>query len=172
MVCFLRKGDKSVLNRECALQHFPSVIISRKSWINNTSTLWNYCKEIIYHEGCYLKGALDNKTSWFNGLYSHGIWHKQDRVSSQRSKSQAWGLHRSVPRTLCMCYGFLLGVLVELLQWEQIHLWLFTCSWDSFPPVTLPCPDLIWEELLSFIAYCFVQVGCCSFDGCPFLKRK
>lgn len=46
----------------------------------------------------------------------------------------------------------------------------FACSWDSFPPIGLPCPALIGRLLPCLIIS--VLPGCCLLETCSFLKRK
>lgn len=46
----------------------------------------------------------------------------------------------------------------------------FACSWDSFPPIGLPCPALIIGVLFYWIL--FVISGHCLLETCSFLKRK
>lgn len=47
-----------------------------------------------------------------------------------------------------------------------------TCSWDSFPPVELPCTASVWECLPRLVVFCFVMFGCCLIEACSFLKGK
>lgn len=59
-----------------------------------------------------------------------------------------------------------------------MYLWLFTCSWDSFLPIGLPCPASIGGLSSSLVVSCFVcPVWLSSLEGlfvlfCFFLKRK
>ena len=70
----------------------------------------------------------------------------------QRLKQQAWSLH-----------GSLLGLWVHVMADSLVSLWdslqgeqlcisdSFACSWDSFPPIGLPCPASIWGFCLVLL---------------------
>lgn len=53
----------------------------------------------------------------------------------------AWGLHGSIPGPLLICYGCEFGVFVKLRNGgSECVSDSFACSWESFPPIGLPCP--------------------------------
>lgn len=48
----------------------------------------------------------------------------------------------------------------------------FTCPWDTFPPVGLPCPASIWGVSLCLTVSSFYLPGFCFLEACSFLNRK
>lgn len=143
------KEDKSELNREGVLQHFPSAIPSGKSWINNMTKLLYCYIGIINHGVYYLKGPLDNEHAdsmchvLLVSLISRIIWAHKD-----------WKGNHEV------CTGLYQVLFVYIMAISLVFLWnsyngsrcisdSFTFSWDSFPHAGLPCPYLIWG-VISF----------------------
>lgn len=46
----------------------------------------------------------------------------------------------------------------------------FACSWNSFPPIGLPCTVSIWRVFPCLIVPCLVVFSCCLQEACSFLK--
>lgn len=65
--------------------------------------------------------------------------------------------------------AFTLVYLWYICQWEELCLELL-CSWNSFPPIRLPCPASIWGPLPCLFMSHFVMLDCCLLESCSFLN--
>lgn len=78
----------------------------------------------------------------------------------QRLKWQAWA---------CMGLHQVLCINVMAIGW--CFLW-DSCSWNSFPPITLPCSALIGGLLLYRFVSCFALFDHHLLETCSLLKKK
>lgn len=90
---------------------------------------------------------------------------------SQRLKQQSWSLNGSV---LCLntCCGCLAWGFCETPYSGSGDVFDYIALCEAFPPTGMPCPDLIWGFVLSFIASCYAMFWLISLGGfsCSFLK--
>lgn len=83
------------------------------------------------------------------------------QLSREYMDSQRLKWHASLHNLLCMLAWYLWGIPNYR---NGCVFGSFTCCWDSFLFIGLPCSALVWRVLPSLIVFNFVVFGCCIFS--------